>query len=154
MGRFEQSLPPTVDGCRWGGRYCRRWPVGRLVSSMVAGGKPVPSTVAGGEDGTVDCGRREGRWEGRWPVEFFSPNGIPSPRITVPLQSSTSSTEQSSRKSLTTVGRRYTRSSSLKLLAKECKTLLISPEQADAVQCTCRDNSVQNLDLCTFMEHY
>ena len=48
-GRLEQSLPPTVDGGRgengtvdggrWRGRYRRRWPVRRTVSSTVAGGK-------------------------------------------------------------------------------------------------------------------
>ena len=62
-GRLEQSLPPsvdggrgensTVDGGRWKGRYRRRWPVGRTVSSTIAGGKN------GGKDG------------GRWQLSFF-----------------------------------------------------------------------------------
>ena len=30
FGSLEQSLPPTVDGGRWGGRYRRRWE-GRFV---------------------------------------------------------------------------------------------------------------------------
>ena len=52
--------------------------------------------------------------------------------------------------SLTTVGTRY----HLRLLAKECKTVLISAEQADAVRAAKSQFCVNFYLCCKFMEHY